>query len=264
MLLPRSAAAVPLVVLASSPSTNDALRALADDAPEFTVVATGDQTAGRGRLGREWVAPAGQTIAASALLRPRLHGGEPLELTHWGWIPLMAGVAVARAVAAVIPSGVAGLKWPNDVQVRGRKVSGILAELLPSGDGLVLGVGINLEIPADALPTPTSTSLALEGAPLSGDALADAVLSGWLTEFRALYEEFLRVGGDAEGSGVRDQVAELCTTLGQRVRVTLPGGGVLTGAAIDLDRAGRLVIRSESDGTEQAVAAGDVTHLRYE
>lgn len=57
---------------------------------------------------------------------------------------------------------------------------------------------------------------------------------------------------------------DLCTTLGQRVRVMLPGGRVLTGAAIDLDRAGRLVVKRESDGGVQAVAAGDVTHLRYE
>ncbi len=264
MHLPRSSALARLAVLDETPSTNDALLALPDSAPEFTVVATANQTAGRGRLGREWIAPPGQTLAASVLLRPRLPAGESLELSHWGWIPLIAGLALTRSIAALLPTDGTGLKWPNDVLVHGRKVSGILAELLPSGDGLVLGAGINLAIPAEGLPTPTSTSLGLEGATLSGDELADAVLAGWLAAFRPLYQEFLRLGGDADGSGIREQVSEACSTLGQRVRVHLPGGDVLSGAAIDIDRSGRLCVKRETDGRVQAVAAGDVTHLRYE
>jgi len=264
MHLPRSSALARLAVLDETPSTNDALLALNDSAPEFTVVATANQTAGRGRLGREWIAPPGQTLAASVLLRPRLPAGESLELSHWGWIPLIAGLALTRSIAALLPADGTGLKWPNDVLVHGRKVSGILAELLPSGDALVLGAGINLAIPAEGLPTPTSTSLGLEGATLSGDELADAVLAGWLAAFRPLYREFLHLGGDADGSGIREQVSESCSTLGRRVRVHLPGGEVLSGAAIDIDRSGRLCVKRETDGRVQAVAAGDVTHLRYE
>lgn len=264
MHLPRSSAIARVSVLDQTPSTNDALLARAESSPEYTVVATANQTAGRGRLGREWIAPPGQTLAASVLLRPRLPAGETLELSHWGWIPLIAGLALTRAIAALLPSGDTTLKWPNDVLVNGRKVSGILAELLPRGDGLVLGAGINLAIPADGLPTPTSTSLGLEGATLSGDELADAVLAGWLEEFRPLYREFLHLGGDADGSGIRDQVSDACSSLGQRVRVLLPGGHDLSGAAIDIDRSGRLCVKQETDGRVQAVAAGDVTHLRYE
>lgn len=264
MHLPLSSALASIHRLASAPSTNDELLARAATSAEFTVVVTTDQTAGRGRLGREWVAPPGQCLAASVLLRPRMPAGETLGFDHWGWIPLIAGVAMSRAVAAVLPARAASLKWPNDVLVRGRKVCGILGELLPAGDGLVLGAGVNLTIPADGLPTPTSTSLALEGATLEGDELVDAVLSGWLDGFRGLYTEFLRLGGDEEGSGVRAVALEACSTIGQEVRVSLPGGGELVGIAIDIDRAGRICVQSETDGRIQAVAAGDVTHLRYE
>jgi len=264
MHLPRSSALADLTVLESAPSTNDELLARAVDAPDFTTVVTCNQTAGRGRLGREWVAPPGQTLAASLLLRPRLPAGESLEATHWGWIPLIAGAAMTRSVAALLPSDTARLKWPNDVLVRGRKVSGILAELPPVGDALVVGAGVNLTIPPGELPTPTSTSLVIEGATLRGDELVDAVLAGWLAEFGAIYRTFLRLGGDAEGSGVRELVTETCSTLGQRVRVHLPGGDHLTGAAIDVDRSGRLCVTREPDGRVVTVAAGDVTHLRYE
>lgn len=264
MHLPRSSALASVTVLEQTPSTNDALLARADSAPEFTVVATANQTAGRGRLGRRWVAPPGQTLAASVLLRPRHPSGEALELGRWGWLPLIAGLALTRSIAAVLPAADVALKWPNDVLVHGRKASGILAELLPGGEGLVLGAGINLAIPADALPTPTSTSLGLEGATLFGDELADAVLSGWVAQFRPLYRELLQRGGDVHSSGIREQVSRSCSTLGQRVRVHLPHGDDLLGTAIDLDPFGRLCVERDSDGRVEAVAAGDVTHLRYE
>lgn len=264
MHLPRSSAHTSIIVLESAPSTNDALLRIAGESAEFTAVVTTDQTAGRGRLGREWTAPPGQCLAVSVLLRPRMPAGELLEFAHWGWIPLMAGIAMTRSLAAVLPEHEPSLKWPNDVLVRGRKVCGILGELLPTGDGLVLGAGVNLSIPEAGLPTPTSTSLVLEGATLSGDALTDAVLAGWITGFRGLYTDFLRLGGDEDGSGIRSLALETCGTLGQQVRVELPGGGEITGIATDIDRAGRICVQRESDGRIQAVAAGDVTHLRYE
>jgi len=264
MHLPRSSALTEIVVLDSVPSTNDALLQIAAESAEFTAVVTTDQTAGRGRLGRQWTAPPGQCLAVSLLLRPRMPAGEGLELSRWGWIPLMAGIAMTRSLSGVLPDHEPSLKWPNDVLIRGRKACGILGELLPAGDGLVLGAGVNLSIPESGLPTPTSTSLVLEGATLSGDALADEVLAGWIAGFRGMYAEFLRLGGDEEGSGIRSLALETCGTLGQPVRVELPGGGEILGIAIDIDRAGRICVQSESDGRIQAVAAGDVTHLRYE
>ena len=264
MKLPNSEkTAARLTVLAETTSTNDVLVATAAAEPEFAVVVTGNQTTGRGRLGRTWVAPPGKSLAISVLLRPAYPAGEPLPLEHFGWLPLIAGAAMARALAPLVRGNV-GLKWPNDVQIDGLKVCGLLAELTPAGDAVVLGAGVNLALAADELPTPVSTSLLLSGAELEGDELADAVLSGYLENLRALYADFLRYGADVDASGTLDLLGELCTTLGQQVRVELPGGTDLHGTATSIDRSGRLQVRLGSDGTVVTVAAGDVTHLRYE
>lgn len=255
-----------LIVLPEVGSTNDAVRSLAAEqfVPEFSVIVSGNQTAGRGRLGRVWVAPPGGTIAISVLLRPTLRGGEPLGTSHFGWFPLIAGEAIRRAVHNTVPESRVGLKWPNDVQIDGAKVSGILTELLPDAASLVVGVGVNLALTKAELPVPTATSLALAGATLSGDELADAVLTGFMTELRALCGDFVALGGDAAASGILDAVSDMCTTLGQEVRVHLPSGSDLVGVATAIDSSGRLVVRSSADGHISAVAAGDVTHLRYE
>src|SRR6187402_585115 len=164
MKLPLSLDVVPdLDLRGSVGSTNDVLVERAASVADFAVVVTDDQTAGRGRLGREWIAPAGKCLAVSVLLRPVLPGGEPLALEHFGWLPLLAGVAMARAVQPLV-SGSVGLKWPNDVQVDGLKVSGLLAELLATGDAVVLGAGVNLLLTEDELPTAMATSLVLKGA----------------------------------------------------------------------------------------------------
>jgi BirA family transcriptional regulator, biotin operon repressor / biotin---[acetyl-CoA-carboxylase] ligase len=260
-------------------------RAAADELPEFSVILTTDQTAGRGRLGRVWVAPPGKTIAVSVLLRPRVpppRGPEGAEgsdavvlgLEHFGWLPLLAGIAMTRSVAERVPQHRVTLKWPNDVLIDGAKVAGILAELLPGGDAVVIGIGVNLTIEREELPTETSTSLLLNGAysngadligdDLSIDTLADAVLSAFLRELKSLYRDFLDHGADPEASGARAALLEHCSTIGQRVKVQLPGDHTLFGTAVDVDPAGRLMVRDATNDLVQAVAAGDVTHLRYE
>ena len=265
MKLPLSAAVVDhLEILPEAGSTNDEMVAKAAELGDFLVIVTGSQTAGRGRLGRVWVAPPGASLAVSVLLRPVLPGGQPLEMGSFGWLPLIAGIAMTRAVQTLVPAERVGLKWPNDVQIDGLKVSGLLAELLPSGDAVVMGAGLNLSLTREQLPTPVSTSLALSGAVLSGDELADAALSAYLTSLRSIYTEFVRRGADAEGSGVAGDLSELCTTIGHQVKVELPGADDLLGTAVGIDSAGRLQVRRSLDGGVTAVAAGDVTHLRYE
>ncbi len=270
MQLPLSAAAATrFEVLDECASTNTELvtRASGTEAemwPDFSVIVTGSQTQGRGRLGRTWVAPPGRTLAISVLLRPRLPAGEPLDLGHYGWLSLIAGVALTKAVAPLVPSHSVRLKWPNDVQVDGLKVAGLLAELLPNGRGVVMGAGLNLTFAAAELPTPTSTSLALND-PICADAeLADRALAGYLGELGRLVADFLRFGADPESSGIGEQLRDLCGTLGSQVRVQLPGGGELRGTAIGIDGSGRLTVKKSGDGRVVAVAAGDVTHLRYE
>lgn len=263
MALPLSSVQTPrLEWLDECGSTNTELVARAADGwPDFSVVATDNQTAGRGRLGRVWVAPATQALAVSVLLRPSI----PVD--SFGWLPLIAGLAMTRAVDQLLsespsPAHEVGLKWPNDVQVDGLKVSGLLAELLPSAAGVVIGAGLNLSIPKVDLPTPAATSLTLNGA--SETDLLDRALSAYLRELGLLYRELQQHAGDAEASGIRHLVESRCNTLGQQIRVELPGQPDAFGRATALDEAGRLCFTRASDGQLQAVAAGDVTHLRYE
>jgi BirA family biotin operon repressor/biotin-[acetyl-CoA-carboxylase] ligase len=131
-------------------------RVLEDDAPVGAVAATDEQTAGRGRLGRDWLAPAGSSVLASVVLHPDVPTENLAELS------LVAGRACAQAlaeVAQVVPT----VKWPNDVLIDGRKVAGILAE---ARDGRVLlGIGINVHQTAEQLPERVdhpATSLLLE------------------------------------------------------------------------------------------------------
>jgi len=240
-------------------STNADLLTLAPGQPHGSVLATLDQTAGRGRLDRTWSAPAGETLAVSLLVRA------DLDERDRGWLPLVAGAAMRDAIAAelpgdgVAPGPVVVVKWPNDVQVDGRKVCGILCQVAADGS-VVVGAGVNLTIPADRLPTPSSTSLAVAGAHGSADELADRVLvafhAGVLEAVVAL------VAGGAAAETVRSHVRSTCGTIGQRIRLELPDGSAEEADATGIDDEGRITIR-DRQGTSRGVAVGDVTHLRY-
>lgn len=268
-----------LIILDEIGSTNDELasRAASEPLAEFTVVATTHQTAGRGRLGRTWVAPAGTSLAASVLLRPVLLGPvllrpeslrpellrspeASLDRERFGWIPLIAGLAMSRAVSRLVPEHTVSLKWPNDVLIDGKKVCGVLSELLPDGS-VIVGSGVNLTMSADALPVPTATSLLLMGAVAPAEELADLVLAGYLGELRHLWNDLTARDPSAD---IHDAVSDACSTLGQPVRVSFPDGIELVGVAESIDDVGRLQVRPEIGGSVEAVAAGDVTHLRYE
>jgi BirA family biotin operon repressor/biotin-[acetyl-CoA-carboxylase] ligase len=259
MAFPLSASVSPrLVVLESTGSTNADLLAAVDE-PHLATWLTLDQSAGRGRLDRRWETAPGRSLAVSVLL----HRGD-LPVDSLGWVPLLAGVAMRASVRGVVESGEVTLKWPNDVQVDGDKVCGLLAELRPDASAVVVGAGVNLTVPADDLPTPTSTSLGLHGARGTAPELADAVTSSWVSGLARLVGDLAAARGDAVASGALALVRADCGTLGRHVRVELPGGAALVGEAVDVDEAGRLVVRSVSTGGLTAVASGDVTHLRYE
>jgi len=251
-----------LYEVASSSSTNTELSARADreGMHDMTVMLTRYQSAGRGRLGRAWNAPPGAAVAASVLLRPRLPDGSAPAPDRLGWVPLIAGVSMAAAIRAALPGRSVGFKWPNDVLVEGRKICGILAELLPTGTGVVVGSGFNTRMTAEELPVPTATSLAVEGAAVD-DALEDAVLAAYLEGLRDRLARYLAAGADAEASGIRAEARSVCLTLGRIVRIELPDGLELEATAIDLDDDGRLVV-ADRDGVRRSVAAGDVTHVR--
>lgn len=245
MDLPLARAVAPhLEFVTSTGSTNADLTAR--PATHFAVLATSHQTAGRGRLGRSWVSPPRSALAVSVLLKP-----DSLPLPSAGWLPLLAGVAMARAVQPLVPGREVGVKWPNDVLVEGRKVSGILSELVPGG-GVVVGAGLNVALTKEQLPTEASTSLVLEGA--SPDGLLDRALAGYLTQLRELYDGFAATWDARE---LRDAVRAACESIGRNVVVLLPAGDELRGVAEDIDGDGRLVVRNKG---LTAVAAGDVVH----
>ena len=214
---------------------------------DLTVLVAGSQTAGRGRSGREWSSPEGASLAVSILVRPKF-----ANLT---WLPLLAGLAMTRAVRAL--GADAQLKWPNDVLVGDNKISGILTELVSPGV-VVIGAGLNLRQSQGELPIAKATSLALEGLTVK---LPEA-LNAYLSEFVPLYKEFVSQGGDPEAS-LRAQVREKCATLGLEVRAIMPGDNEVVGKAIDIDPDGRLLINVSGENTLYAVGAGDIVHLRH-
>lgn len=239
-----------LEVVAETASTNaDVARAAAAGSPQGLVVVAEHQSAGRGRVGRAWSAPPRSGLALSVLLRPPV-----AARAQWGWLPLLAGVAVATAVRRVADVE-AALKWPNDVLVKGRKLAGILAEA--GGDAVVIGMGVNVSLREDELPVPTATSLVLAGATTTD---RDTLLRAVLRELGGRYRDWCAADCDAVRSGLLAAYRELCATLGRDVVAHLPGGTQLTGTASDVDTAGRLLLDT-GDGPA-TLAAGDVVHLR--
>lgn len=282
MNLPRTRDLLPRVDwLDSAGSTNAELRELLDREgealPHGALVATADQTAGRGRAGRGWTAPRGTMLAMSMLVRD--FGSTPGSLPP-GWLPLLAGSAVTTTLQPFFgPSRRVGTKWPNDVHVRdeedaeagrpGLKLCGILCEMMPSTDGqppaVIVGMGVNLLIPEWELPTERATSLLAAGGAVpdigslqepEGQDLADRVLSGVAAELLRL-----AVLAGTEPRAARARVLRHSLTLGAEVRVHLPGGEIVDGRAAALDAGGELIVDLPTGG-RLTVSAADVEHLR--
>lgn len=238
-------------------STNSDLVALATEgkAEEGTVLVAEEQDAGRGRLDRQWTAPARSGLFFSVLLKPT---GVPVE--RWGWLPLLTGVATATALSRAAGVDTA-LKWPNDLLVtvdgQERKTGGILAERA-GPDAVVVGIGINVTLREDELPVPGAGSLLLAGATTTD---RDTILRAVLRSLGQWYEKWRSVGGDPARSGLQDTYAAGCATLGRVVRAELPGDKSITGEAVAVDGDGRLVLAT-AEGVQQPVGAGDIVHLR--
>ena len=235
-------------------STNAELVARAGRDPEDggalegTVLVAEHQVSGRGRLDRVWTSPPRAGLTVSVLLRP------DVPAARRGWLPLLAGVALAEAVAevtGVLPS----LKWPNDLLARdGRKLAGILAE--STGTAVVVGVGLNVSTTAEELPD-TGTSLArVLGAPVD----RGPVLLAFLRAVEKRYLSWTAALGDPVASGLAQDYLAWSSTVGTEVTVSLPDGSTLEGTAQAIDWDGRLVVAT-SNGTVE-LATGDVRHVR--
>jgi BirA family biotin operon repressor/biotin-[acetyl-CoA-carboxylase] ligase len=245
-------------VVGETGSTNADLAAAARTgrATDGSVLMTGYQSSGRGRMDRVWTAPPESGLALSMLVVPP----PGLSAARWTWLPLLCGMAAAEAIrrAAELP---AMLKWPNDVMIGDRKLCGILAERVqtPTGPGCVIGIGTNTDLTEEQLPVPWATSLLLAGARTRDKTVIAVTL---LRTFGLLYTNWR---DDFDASALARSYVARCATIGRQVRVVLSapgttGEGDVEGSAEAIDEHGRLVVRTR-DGV-QTFGAGDIVHLR--
>jgi BirA family biotin operon repressor/biotin-[acetyl-CoA-carboxylase] ligase len=260
-LLPSKTLNQSLFVFKELASTNSfALELAKNPISQGTVVLADSQTAGRGRLQRSWFSPPGANIYGSLIFS----FSSPLQTM--GWIPLMAGTAIAQAIEDHAEIGVT-LKWPNDILIDERKVGGILCESFKRSSKetcVVIGFGINVNLPESAFPKDLeliATSLQIQSQhPLDRHHLLKSVITALEQGWEALISE-------------GPQTCQLayttrCSTLGKKVQVQFPDGRELEGMAQSIGEQGQLqMIPSPSDTKEQSarileVHAGDIRHIR--
>jgi len=202
-------------------STNDAAKEIALSHERDFVVVADEQTKGKGRMGREWLSPIGGLYLSIITKKNHL-------------LPLISGVAVACSLQKFGLS--IRIKWPNDVMVGDKKISGILIECLD--DFAVVGVGVNI----DKTPLKTAASIKDEtGKNISRDAVLKSILKN--------FEKF-------SGKNVLDEYRKLSSTIGRRVKINTVKGDT-EGKAVDVDEQGRLILESG-----EIIVSGDVIHLR--
>lgn len=250
-------------------STNDELKRLADQGtPEGTLAITDQQLAGRGRLDRRWIAPAGSSLLMSLLFRPAF-----LPVTRAQQLTMICSLAAADAVTTVTGLHPA-LKWPNDLLLEGRKLAGVLtelafgveststrpAELLDQGLAwAVVGIGLNVNIDF------SSSSIRRDWPELARTAISLAMLLGRPVSRLALLHTYL-AGVEARyetlkaGHSPHQEWATRLVTLGQHVTASTPDGSY-RGVAEGVDETGALLLR-QPDGQVVSILAGDVTRAR--
>jgi BirA family biotin operon repressor/biotin-[acetyl-CoA-carboxylase] ligase len=233
-------------------STNRLLAEEGGEAAEGLVVLADRQTAGRGRMGRTWFSPAGVNVYLSVLLQPRV------SVAWLPTLPLMVGCAVARAVAALAPAVPVRLKWPNDLLVHGRKLGGVLCEVLTTAEHesrVIVGVGCNINLVPAMVPTELAaivTSLARE----TGQRFdRSVVVAEWLNQLETAYAVWCEQGL----APFLPEWAALDALHGRWVRVEQLGQPPAEGVAEGVDSDGLLRLR-QPDGSRRLVCSGDA-HL---
>ncbi|PKM81393.1 MAG: biotin--[acetyl-CoA-carboxylase] ligase [Firmicutes bacterium HGW-Firmicutes-14] len=239
-----------IVYCESVDSTNNLARTLAQEgSPDGTVVIAEEQTGGRGRMGRSWYSPPGQGIWFTLILRPPVNPADAAKIT------MVSAVAAARGIREYTGLA-AGIKWPNDILLSGRKAVGILTEMNAEIDRvnyLVVGIGININVDRGQVSSELAAALAsLEeeaGRHLSRIELLAAILN----DLDRLYREFI----DGNFSQILIEWRKMSVTLGKLVKVTSLHD-TDEGLAFDVDEEGALLLRKK-DGSVRRILAGDVS-----
>jgi BirA family biotin operon repressor/biotin-[acetyl-CoA-carboxylase] ligase len=209
--------------------------ALKSSSPKHGDVIVADyQSAGRGRLDRTFEAQPGSALLFSAYIEPRRHRDE------WGFIPLLVGLSVAEVLGIEFYT-----KWPNDILSDGGKVGGILCEI--QGDGIVIGIGLNVSMTEEELPVPAASSILLTvGRAPDRKVLLPAILK----------EIAFNLAEWESGEDLTDDYLDSSATMGKRVSVQLPNGQTLEGLAAGISNNGELLLDSG-----EVISVGDIIHL---
>ena len=205
------------------------------------VFVTEFQSAGRGRLDRTFEATESSALLFSLYLEPKR------DKSEWSAIPLLAGLSLVNALKNLDGKLATNLKWPNDLLIGDKKLAGILVEARDCG--VVVGIGLNVDMNKSELPVPTATSLALENfAELKRNVILPEILKNF-----ALTIELWESGS----SIAMEQYRQVSSTLGKEVEVHLPSGEILNSRATEINEMGELQLASGA-----RVNVGDVIHLR--
>lgn len=246
--LTREGVGCPLFYTETIDSTNDwAKREAMQGAKDGSVYLADYQSAGKGRRGRVWKSPEGTSISMSLLLRPEIPADRISMLT------LLMGLSAAQGMKAATGLEV-GIKWPNDVVIRGRKLCGILTEANASMDYVVIGIGINCNM--EAFPEEISsiaTSLKLE---TGNEVSREAVTAEILKAFYRNYDLF-KVNCSLAGL-LKEEYGQLLVNQNKEVRVLDPKGEY-TGIAEGINDLGELLVRRSDNGQTETVYAGEVS-----
>ncbi len=236
-----------VTVLDEVGSTSDWLKQRATELPVGTVVFTESQTAGRGRRDNRWIAPRGKDLMFSLLLRPEA----PFD--QWPRITTLAALAICKAIEAELPLQ-PRIKWPNDIYLSDRKVSGLLAETVSTRSGMVMVLGIGLNVNSrEFSPGIVATTLLNElpttpQGELDRNSLATRVLE-------SLHAEFQRIGDDFSSAIV--EVRTRSWLLGRQIRAQAPQGEVF-GRVLDLNEEGHLILQFPDGSTHTLTSADEV------
>ena len=204
------------------------------------VLVTNYQSAGRGRLDRNFEAPQSSALLFTFYIQPKR------DQSEWSFLPLIVGLSTSFALSTLDPRVSSTLKWPNDLLISGLKAGGMIAQT--ADNGIIVGVGINVAMQKSELPVAHATSLSLQN---FGELNRNFILAAFLNEFENLVERW------EAGEDLRHLYLDRCSSIGVKIQAELPGGVLKSGVAVGISPNGELILE---DGSR--ITVGDIVHLR--